>query len=148
MADPVEVAIEVALLKRVTDWAAVQSPAIAISVPNIEFNPPAASKTTKWLKASFLPAPSVGLAIGFNSTNQHYGILQIDACYGIGAGPAVIGRLAAQIIALFDRGTKMTQDDFRVSIWKKPFRGPLLRDEVWSIIPVSIPYVAFAPNPA
>jgi hypothetical protein len=148
MAEPVEVAIEKALLDRAIAFAAAQSPALTISLPNVEFTPPTVSKTAKWLRANFLPAPAAGLGISVNSHNQHYGILQIDAVCGAGAGEYVPSRIAALVIAQFKFETAVTQDGFTAKVWKPPYRGSLMKDDVWFFIPVSIPYVAYAANPA
>jgi hypothetical protein len=73
MADPVEVAIESALLNRAQSYATSQS--LTIALPNVITTPPVATPTAKWLQAFFLPAPTAGLGISPNSTNQHYGHL-------------------------------------------------------------------------
>jgi hypothetical protein len=148
MAEPVEVAIEKALLDRAIAFAAAQSPALTISLPNVAFTPPTPAPTAKWLRANFLPAPTAGLGVNVNSTNQHYGILQIDAVYGAGAGEYAPARIAAAVAAYFKFETQVTQDGFVARVWKPPYRGSLIKDDVWFFVPVSIPYVAFAPNPA
>jgi hypothetical protein len=84
MADPVEVAIESALLNRAQSYATSQS--LTIALPNVITTPPVATPTAKWLQAFFLPAPTAGLGISPNSTNQHYGIFQISVYYGLGSG--------------------------------------------------------------
>lgn len=146
MADPVEVAIEAALLERATAFAAAQSPSLTISLPNIAFTPPVPSKSAQWLRASFLPVPTAGLGVSALSTNQHYGMMQIDAVGMQNAGEMAVGRLASAIIAYFAFGTQIARDGFRVQVWKPPYRASLLRDDPWALIPVSIPYVCFAPN--
>lgn len=142
MPEPVEVAIEAALLTRAQAFATAQG--LTISLPNIEFTPPVASIPAKWLRATFLPAPSFEMGIAFNAHNQHYGILQLDVFYGEGAGEYAPGRIAAAVIQYFPRGTQMSKDGFRVRIIKAPYRGSLLRDDHWMLIPVSIPYLCFA----
>lgn len=144
MAEPVEVAIDKALIDRAQKFAAEQSPAIAISLPNIAFTPPEPSKTAKWLRATFLPAPSVEVGIAFNSHVQHYGLLQIDVFYGIGAGEYAPGRIASDIIKYFPRGLRLSQDGISTLINRAPYRGSLLTSGAWTQIPVSIPYLCFA----
>lgn len=148
MTEPVEVAIEKALLDRAITFAAAQGMSGAISLPNIAFTPPTPGPTAKYLRANFLPAPSAGLGINVNSTNQHYGILQIDAVFGAGAGEYAPSRLAALVIAQFKFETQVSNSGFTAKVWKPPYRGPLIKDDVWFFVPVSIPYVAFAANPA
>lgn len=144
MSEPVEVAIESALLSRAQAFAAAQSPALAISLPNIAFTPPAAGQNVKWLRATFLPAPSVETGIAWNAHNQHYGLFQLDVFYGQGAGEYAPGRLASAIIAYFARGTVLTKDGVSVRITKQPYRGPMIKDDPWQMLPVSIPYLCFA----
>jgi hypothetical protein len=148
MAEPVEVAIDKALVDSAIAFAAAQSPALAISLPNIPFTPPEQGVEAKWLRLAFLPAPTAGLGINDSSSNQHYGILQIDSVCAAGAGEYAPGRIASAVIAWFKFGTEVTQDGFTAKIWKPPYRGPLIKDDVWFFVPVSIPYVCFAPNPA
>lgn len=144
MAEPVEVAIESALLTKAQAFAAAQSPAIAISLPNVAFTPPAAGPNVKWLKASFLPAASFETGIAWNAHNQHYGIMQLDVFYGQGAGEYAPGRMASAIIQYFARGTELMKDGYRVRIVKQPYRASMLKDDPWMMIPVSIPYLCFA----
>ncbi len=151
MAEPVEVAIESALLTKAQAFAAAQSPAIAISLPNIAFTAPESKVTVggavtygKYLRASFLPAPSFETGIAWNAHNQHYGIFQLDVFYGQGAGEYAPGRVVSAAIAYFARGTKLTKDGFTVLINKVPYRGPMIKDDPWMMIPVSVPYLCFA----
>lgn len=148
MAEPVEVAIEKALLDRAIAFAAAQSPALTISLPNIVFIAPTEGPTAKYLRASFLPAPTAGLGVNVHSTNQHYGLLQIDAVYGAGGGEYAPARIASAVISYFKFETEVTQDGFKARVWRPPYRGPLIKDDAWFFIPVSIPYVCFAQNPA
>jgi hypothetical protein len=149
MADPVEVAIESALLNRAVAFAASQSPAINIALPNVaDFTPPVATPTAKYLRATFLPAPTAGLGISGNSTNQLYGLLQIDVFWGLNAGELAPGRLASQIIAYFKFETTVSKDGFTAKVWKQPYRSPMMIKDAWMQIAVSVPYVSFAPNPA
>ena len=149
MADPVEVAIESALLNRAVAFAASQSPAINIALPNVaDFSPPVATPTAKYLRATFLPAPTAGLGLSSNSTNQLYGLLQIDVFWGMNAGELAPSRLASQIIAYFKFETIVTKDGFTGTVWKQPYRSPMMIKDAWMQIPVTIPYVCFAPNPA
>lgn len=154
MAEPVEAAIVSALLTRAKAFADAQAPAITISLPNIAFTPPAPTPTAKWLRATILPADSASLSVGFSGSNQHYGLLQIDVFYGQG-GPNNSGgselapsRIASAIIQYFKPGTEMTKDGFTARVIRTPYRGQMMKDDPWMMIPVRIPYLCFAPNPA
>lgn len=142
MSDAVEVAIETGLLARAVDFATVQG--LTISLPNIDFTPPVVSKTAKWLRASFIPADTAALGVNSESSNQHYGLLQIDVFYGLGGGEIAAGRIASDIIAYFARGTTISRDGFVIQMTRPPYRGPSLKDEPWVMIPVRIPYLCFA----
>lgn len=142
MTEPVEVAIESALLSKAQAFATAQS--ITISLPNVAFTPPAVSTSAKWLRASFMPAPSIALGISNTSNNQHYGFMQLDVFYGQGAGEYAPGRIASAIIAYFPRGLKLVKDGTTTQIIKQAYRGSMLKDDPWMMIPVTIPYVCFA----
>lgn len=141
MPEPVEVAIESALLARATAFATAQ--ALAISLPNIAFTPPTASGTAKWLRATFLPAPTTTLPVGSGS-DRYYGIMQIDVFYGQGAGELAPGRIASAVIAYFGKGTEVTKDGFTTRVYRRPSRGPMIKDDPWIMIPVTIPFECFA----
>jgi hypothetical protein len=121
---------------------------LTISLPNVAFTPPTSGPTSKWLRASFLPAPTNGLGLSTNSTNQLYGLFQMDVFYGLGAGELAPSRIASAILSYFKFETTVTKDGFSATVWKQPYRGPALKDDPWLQIPVTIPYVCFAPNPA
>ena len=142
MADPVEVAIESALLNRLV--ALNLSPALPVQLPNVKFTIPTVGPNVGWLRGTFLPADSVEIAIAYDGMNQHYGIFQVDVFYGLGGGELAPGRIASAIMGWFPRGTKLTKDGFTVEIKRLPFRGRLISDDPWIMIPVSITYLAYA----
>jgi hypothetical protein len=146
MTDSVEVAIESVLLNRLVAFCL--SPAIPLALPNIAFTPPAPSPTTFWLKADWLPADSFSLSLANTGSVQHYGILQVSVFYGQGSGELAPSRLATRIIELFPRNLALTKDGFVVQVWKHPFRARMMKDDPWVMIPVSVPYLTFAPHPA
>lgn len=145
MSEPVEVAIESALLTRAQAFASAQS--LTIALPNVAFTPPVPSPSAKWLKADFLPVPTVTLAVG-TGKNQHYGLLQISVFYGLGAGEYAPARIASDVISYFKKDTEVTKDGFIARVWKAPYRGVMMTKDAWTMIPVSIPYICFASNPA
>lgn len=143
MTDAVEVAIHKALLRRVSAFATAQGIA-DVAMPNMDFEKPEISQTAKWLRATLLPNDTIPLALTFTGKNQLYGLLQVDVFYGLGAGEMAPGRIAAAAIDYFARGTTVSADGFTALIWRQPFRGPLLTDESWVMIPVRVPYVCLA----
>lgn len=155
MPDAVEVAIESALLNRYNAFQLGSPDTLHRAQPNVAFTPPQPSSLVGgltvynyWLRATFLPAESFALGIDYGSHNQHYGIFQVDVFYGQGAGEYAPGRIATSIIQWFKRGTQLTKDGFTVEMVRPPRRGNLIKDDPWIMIPVSIPYLAFAINPA
>lgn len=142
MAENVEVAIQQALLRRAQAFATAQG--LTIAMPNMDFDKPVVSQTAKWLRATLLPNETIPLALTYTGKNQHFGLLQIDVFYGLGAGEMAPGRIAAACIDYFTRGTTVSSDGFVAQIWRQPFRGPIITDESWSMIPVRVPYVCLA----
>lgn len=146
MANAIEVATEKALIDRLIAYAT--SPDVQVSVPNVSFTMPQAGQNVWWLRGTFLPAETFALGVSYTATNQHYGIFQIDVFFGEESGEYAPGRIATDLIAWFKRGTKLTQDGFKVEMIRPPWRSRLIKDSPWVIIPVNVPYIAFAPNPA
>lgn len=142
MTEAVEVAIELALLGRAQAFAASKS--LTIALPNITFTPPVVGANAKYLRASLLPADTEALGVAFSATNQHQGYLQMDVFYGKGGGEIAPGRIAADIISYFARGTRITSNGFNIDILKTPRRGPQMIQDVWTMLPVRIPYNCFA----
>lgn len=144
MSDAVEAAIPRALMRKLAQFAAAQSPVLTVSWPSLEFTPPDANKTVQWLRATVLPAETVTLGIGVGDSNQHYGIFQVDVFQGQGLGEPAPVRLAADVIAYFPRGLRLTLDGFNVDVIRSPYRGPLMKDDPWVMLPVRVPYLCLA----
>lgn len=145
MTEAVEVAIELALIDRAQAFATANS--LHIAVPNISFTPPVVSPTAKYLRAMILPADTATLGISSSSTNQHYGLLQMDVVFGIGGGEVAPRRIAADIISYFIRGTKIPSNGFSIEVLQTPRLGTTMKDPsaaAWMMLPVRIPYNCFA----
>lgn len=147
MPDPVEVAIESALLNRYNALVIGSPDTLYRAQPNYPFTPPVATPNVYWLRATFLPADSFALSVDYEGTNQHYGIFQVDVFYGQGSGELAAGRIATSVMQWFKRGTRVTKDGFVVDVTRTPFRRSMIKDDPWVMIPISIPYLAFAANP-
>jgi|SRR5215475_10456192 len=146
MAEPADVAIESALNARAQALAA--SLALTIAMPYVAFQPPTPSSNAAWLRSTYIPADTLGLGVDPQSSNQHYGLFWIDVFYAVNTGEYGARRIAAQVCAYFKRGTELTKDGFTVQIWKPPFARPTIREDTWLHVPVLIPFIAFASNPA
>lgn len=144
MPDLVETAILTALLSRAQAFATAQG--ITISMPNVAFTPPTPGSNAKWLKADFMPGSTAELGVSFNAGNQHGGIFQIGVFHGIGAGEPAPARIASAAISFFKRGSEFWKDGHRIQIIRSPYRGSIMIDGAWNTIPVTIPYVCFAPQ--
>lgn len=149
MPDAAEVAIEYALLSRAKDFA--DGEGVTIALPNMNADIPSLTPTAKWLRANVMPAEPDTLGLSDDSINQHIGLMQVDVFYGAqsaqgaGGGFAAPARLASSVIAYFARGTEFSRDGFTVRIPRTPSRGQLLKDDDgWHMIPVRIPWRAFA----
>jgi hypothetical protein len=92
MSEPINAAIEKALLDKAIAFANNQSPVLQISLQNgvgadgRHFKKPAPSKTISWLRATVLPAPALTTGISYTAHVKHYGLLQIDVIHGEGGG--------------------------------------------------------------
>lgn len=119
-----------------------------ISFPNVEFTEPEVSKNSKWLRLTMLPAETASFGLGHNNSNQHFGLVQISVFMGLGISEYAMLVFADDIVSAFKRGTVIDTEDFRIKINTTPFRLPMLLDTNWAMLPVRIPYLCFAPNPA
>lgn len=142
MADAVEVAIESALLNRLTALTFI--PPIPVSLPNVSFTPPTVGPGIRWLQATFLPADSFAIGIADNAHNQHYGLLQVSVFGFQGEGDYASRRVATMVGGWFKRGTQCSKDGFIATVYDVPRIGQGVRDDPWWMVPVSIPYRSFA----
>lgn len=154
MAEPVNAAIEKALLDKAIAFAGAQSPVLPISLQNgvgadgRHFTKPSPTKNANWLRATVLPAPALSTGIAYDAHVQHYGILQIDVIRGVGGGTLAMARIVSAIREYFPMGLKLTQDAFEVVVSPHSRRavtqGVLMNDDDgWVKIPVSIPWLCF-----
>ena len=147
MAEPVEVAIQKALTDRLILLAGgASSPALAalpLALPEIDFTTPEARNGAAWLKADFMPAPTIPLALSDTDADQYQGIFQVSVFHVRGQGEYRPARIASAVIEWFQRGTVVAQDGFQARVFRRPWRGGLIIDGAWAMIPVSVPYQAF-----
>ncbi len=152
MAEPINAAIEKALLDKAIAFAATQSLTISVEyglgADGKHFTKPTITKTAQWLRATVLPAPALSAGIAFNAHVQHYGFLQIDVVNGNGGGTMAMKRTIAAIRSYFPMGLELTEGSFTVQVSPHSMRavtqGPLMNDaDGWQKIPVSIPWISF-----
>ncbi len=146
MADAVEVAIVTGLLGHLEDLTF--TPVITVAWPNKPFDPPTPAKTARWLRPTVLSADTFALTVGHDGSNRHAGFLQVDVFYGLGGGDVAARRVAASIIAHFKRGTEIEKDGFTIQVTGAPSALATVKSDPWIMVPVRIPYLCFAVNPA
>ena len=154
MPEPVEAAIEIALLDKAIAFATANS--LELSIPNAlgtdgrPFVAPVEVPSAQWLRAYVLPAPTITMGIPYDSYNKHYGYMQLDVLQGIGGGTAPMRRIVAAIAAYFPMGLILTNSGFDITIQSHTrnnvvMQSPMMLDgTAWMRISVSIPYTCFA----
>lgn len=131
--------IEAKLFRCLTDhldtFATAQS--LSVAKPNIPFTP---TPGTPYLKAWLLPASTDSNDIE-GITEDHQGVFQVSCWYPQGAGPMAVTE-AASLVAAHYRRQKLTHESLSLKIVKPPALSPLMEDDGWAHIAVSIRYRA------
>lgn len=126
------------------------SPAIPVSYPNVNFTPPSPSQTARWLRATHLPADTFSQTLDYGGTLRYAGLYQVDIFTGVNFGEPNATAIAELIISWFKRGTRLTKNNFTIET-DAPFRMSYVKDaesDSWWMLPVRIPYICYAKNPA
>lgn len=126
---------------------AIQSPALSIAWPDVAFTVPTPEASARWLRVTLLRADTFGLAVT-DGANRYSGLLQIDVFAPLGVGEKVRTDIAELIVARFKKGTRITSGGFTIEVIQPPSLLPLQKDDPWAFIPVRVPWVCFAQNPA
>ena len=105
-----------------------------VAWPNTAFKKVA---NTPYYRVSFLGVPSQ--RIGYGTTDEHTGILQVDAVVPARTGITTALTMARAVGVQFDRA-KIVGDDFTIRVIKSPALGPQMSEVDWYYIPVSITY--------
>lgn len=141
MANGIEAKIYNALAYRLSQL--VFSPSIPVAWPNVQFSVPVSNK---WLQLHEFPAPTVALSVGHDGTNQYTGFIQISVFWPLNTGLVQPNEIASSIISHFKRGTRITLDGVTVETTQAYRSRAIYEDRV--MIPVTINYRSFIPNPA
>ena len=138
--------IETKIFRALTDKldAYIAANPIAIARTGLNYTP---TSGTEFLRATHLPAATRALGNANTDSNEFRGLFQIDVFWPEGKGVVAAKEEAAAIIAHFARGTAMTHESQTVKISRPPYELPAIQDDGWIIVPVTIPYIAFASNP-
>lgn len=147
MPEPLEVLLLTALVNRLvpvltTPTSDITTPATPVALPLAPYTP---TTNTAYLDIrSLLTAESEGVGLGFNSSDIHRGIFQVDAVVPDNKGENPGLRLAALVAARFAKGTKLVAGSYRVRIHRTPTIAAPVKDAPWVRFPVSIPYFVIA----
>lgn len=134
MADPAVVA-ELILARAAS--LSVGSPALPIAMPDVPFTPPT---NGKYLRVSlFSNAPAwEGLASG----RMDQGLLQVSVVWPKGKGLIKAREAAAKVMEHFPKGLTLSGDGVRVKINRQPWAASPIPDDIETLTPVTIPWVA------
>ena len=96
---------------------------------------------TPHLQSFNLPAESLTVGIAYDSSVDMSGIFQINAYTQNGSGMEAMWQIVSDVMEKFERGATSTVDGTTVLI-EKSYSSPMILDESWQMIPVSINYRA------
>jgi hypothetical protein len=134
-------AIPNAMLGHLATFASQQSPAIAVSWPDVSFSPP---NGQPYLEAVHVPNRSETIGIADDAHALHEGFLQVAVMWPAGSGGLIAAtNLAGEILSHFAKGTKLEDSDVIVKIDRSGWVVPYLQEATHIRLPVLIPYVCF-----
>lgn len=133
MAVSTEVKIMNALLARMASFVA--TPALPVAYPNVSFSPPAGGK---FLRVQFIPNVTQRVFIGSRDPHRFIGLLQVSVCWPLNVGETAPREVAGAVAAHFPCDLRLTSEDVRVRITKRPDVSDLLVEDSRVQIPVSI----------
>lgn len=109
-----------------------------IAWPNIPYSP---SVGTTYLRPLFLPGDTIQASLGDSGKDDTFGIYQIDVVYKAGTGRSTLTDTVADH---FSRGTVCSYNGVNVRV-RSVSIGPMIQDEAWVFVPVSISWQTFTP---
>lgn len=131
-----------ALTAHLETFAAAQSPELAVSYPDVDFDGP---DDVPYLEALFLPNRTDTRSLSTNGSQRHEGLLQVCVMWPRARNAPIDGHeLAGEVEAYFAKGTTLTSGAFQLRIDRAPWVSAYLQEPTRLRIPVTIPYVAFA----
>ena len=137
MTEPLDVAIQSALLTRLT-VPALSTPATPIALPLVAFSP---TPNVAYFDArAVLRAEPEHFGLAYANSDIHRGVFQVDAVVPDGGGEAPGLRLAALVAARFAIGTVLVANSRRLEIVGVPTIAAAVKDAPWVRFPVSIYY--------
>jgi len=119
-----------------------------VDYPNTNFAEPIPTPTTMFLRPTVLPADVFAPGVSAGSKNHHVGLFQVSVFQGKGGGEVRPREVRSGIEARFKRLTTIIEGQSRIMILRPPYPLPTIPEEKWVQLPVRVPYVCYAPNPA
>ncbi|MCP4257650.1 MAG: hypothetical protein GY774_09020 [Planctomycetes bacterium] len=105
-----------------------------IAMPNVDFNP---DEHIKYVAAFILPAESDNETMGCDSFS---GLIQTSVYIRDGRGIVEATTYSDMIRAAFPKGLEITNGDTSIVISKTGWDSPMIVEQGWCQIPVTIPY--------
>ena len=109
-----------------------------VAWPNIPYEP---SVGTAYLRPLFLPGDTTQAGLGDTGLDDSFGIYQVDVVYKAGTGRST---LPDSVADHFSRGTVCSYNGVNVRV-RSVSIGPMIQDEAWVFVPVSISWQTFTP---
>lgn len=99
---------------------------IAIAWPNEAWPPAGQPEPSRYLRVSLQPNEIQQAGVGDAAANRYRGVLQVTLVDKMGRGRSAYTEVAGQIIAHFDRKTRISRDGVLVSMEFPPWSpGPI-----------------------
>ena len=96
---------------------------------------------TAYQRVNLLPGQTENPTMG-DGFKREVGIFQIMLAFPPKAGPAAALARAEVLRVGMKRGTTYNDTNVRVLINQAPYISPALQDDVWYMLPVSVPFIA------
>lgn len=130
--------IESALIKRLTIMPDLPD----VAWPNMPFTP---TPGRPYFKANLLPGEPLQAGVGESAMNRQSGVFQVTVFVPAGTGTKDIRSMCTALETHFKRGTVLTHNGVKVTIWKA-YRGPQLQEANWLQCPVTIRFRTLTEN--
>lgn len=131
--------LKIALFRHVEEWANNRNPQMPIDAENAGFDKP---NNAYYIEVRHFPNVNPGDPT-WGDEQLKEGFLQVGIVDPMNKGTIAPARIADEILTLFAKGTRLTEDNVTVKIEKHPNLLTVVQDGQRAIFPVSIPYRAY-----
>lgn len=97
-----------------------------------------------YLRPTMLFGASVIPTVGDNDTAQYFGVFIVDIFWPENDGLKVQLEKAMSLMDFFKKGTDLSTDEVKLRVQNKPYLSSTQQEPGWSMLPVNIPWRAFA----